>query len=136
MSVLRPTTLSKNALHVLSSIPYLSHLFFLPDLIIKFYIVFQKALQYACGNALVCDTMEEARRVAFGGAERQKTVSLDGTMFQKSGVISGGARYLLFTILIKLVFQNSVVVLVSDYLFDALVILGVVVKVVDVLPED
>lgn len=53
----------------------------------------QKALQYACGNALVCDTMEEARKVAFGGAERQKTVSLDGTMFQKSGVISGGARY-------------------------------------------
>ena len=32
----------------------------------------QKALQYACSNAVVCDTMEEARRVAFGGAERRK----------------------------------------------------------------
>ena len=32
----------------------------------------KRALQYACGNAIVCDTMEEARRVAFGGAERRK----------------------------------------------------------------
>ncbi|EDO49596.1 predicted protein [Nematostella vectensis] len=52
--------------------------------------VVKKALQYACGNALVCDTMEEARKIAFGGSERKKTVSLDGTLFQKSGVISGG----------------------------------------------
>jgi len=50
-------------------------------------------LQFACANALVCDGMEEARRLAFGGAERKKTVSLDGTLFQKSGVISGGVRY-------------------------------------------
>ncbi|TRZ05496.1 hypothetical protein HGM15179_021611, partial [Zosterops borbonicus] len=35
----------------------------------------KKALQFACGNALVCDN----------------TVALDGTLFQKSGVISGGA---------------------------------------------
>ncbi|CAB1336744.1 unnamed protein product [Coregonus sp. 'balchen'] len=35
----------------------------------------KKALQYACGNALVCEN----------------TVALDGTLFQKSGVISGGA---------------------------------------------
>nr|QIC49988.1 structural maintenance of chromosomes protein 1 [Actinia equina] len=52
--------------------------------------VVKKALQYACGNALVCETMEEARKLAFGGSERKKTVSLDGTLFQKSGVISGG----------------------------------------------
>ncbi|RMX38379.1 hypothetical protein pdam_00005515 [Pocillopora damicornis] len=52
--------------------------------------VVKKALQFACANALVCDGMEEARKLAFGGAERKKTVSLDGTLFQKSGVISGG----------------------------------------------
>ncbi|XP_020611608.1 structural maintenance of chromosomes protein 1A-like isoform X1 [Orbicella faveolata] len=52
--------------------------------------VIKKALQFACANALVCDGMEEARRLAFGGAERKKTVSLDGTLFEKSGVISGG----------------------------------------------
>ncbi|XP_031422756.1 LOW QUALITY PROTEIN: structural maintenance of chromosomes 1A, like [Clupea harengus] len=51
----------------------------------------KKALQYACGNALVCENVEDARRIAFGGAYRHKTVALDGTLFQKSGVISGGA---------------------------------------------
>ncbi|KAL3853466.1 hypothetical protein ACJMK2_017002 [Sinanodonta woodiana] len=51
----------------------------------------KKALQFACGNALVCETVEDARRVAFGGHERHKTVALDGTLFQKSGIISGGA---------------------------------------------
>ncbi|XP_002735243.1 structural maintenance of chromosomes protein 1A-like [Saccoglossus kowalevskii] len=51
----------------------------------------KKALQYACGNSLVCESVDDARRVAFGGAERHKAVALDGTMFQKSGVISGGA---------------------------------------------
>ncbi|NWI29102.1 SMC1A protein, partial [Sula dactylatra] len=51
----------------------------------------KKALQYACGNALVCDNVEDARRIAFGGHQRHKTVALDGTLFQKSGVISGGA---------------------------------------------
>ncbi|XP_066566234.1 structural maintenance of chromosomes protein 1A isoform X2 [Amia ocellicauda] len=51
----------------------------------------KKALQYACGNALVCENVEDARRIAFGGPHRHKTVALDGTLFQKSGVISGGA---------------------------------------------
>ncbi|NXF76477.1 SMC1A protein, partial [Sclerurus mexicanus] len=51
----------------------------------------KKALQFACGNALVCDNVEDARRIAFGGHQRHKTVALDGTLFQKSGVISGGA---------------------------------------------
>ncbi|CAH1783210.1 unnamed protein product [Owenia fusiformis] len=53
--------------------------------------VIKKALQFACGNSLVCETIEDARVVAFGMAERHKAVALDGTMFAKSGVISGGA---------------------------------------------
>ncbi|CAB3989520.1 structural maintenance of chromosomes 1A-like [Paramuricea clavata] len=51
----------------------------------------KRALLFACGNALVCDNVEEARKLAYSGQERKKTISLDGTMFQKSGVISGGA---------------------------------------------
>lgn len=53
--------------------------------------VIKKALLFACGNALVCETVEDARRVAFGGVERQRSVALDGTIFNKSGIISGGA---------------------------------------------
>lgn len=32
----------------------------------------KKALLFACGNALVCEFVEDARRVAFGGQERHK----------------------------------------------------------------
>ncbi|XP_078465757.1 structural maintenance of chromosomes protein 1A-like [Lampetra planeri] len=50
-----------------------------------------RALQFACSNALVCETLEDARHIAFGGHVRQKCVSLDGTLFSKSGVVSGGS---------------------------------------------
>ncbi|XP_064632615.1 structural maintenance of chromosomes protein 1A-like [Lineus longissimus] len=53
--------------------------------------VIKKALLFACGNALVCDTVPDASTVAFSMKERHKAVALDGTLFQKSGVISGGA---------------------------------------------
>ncbi|XP_042606954.1 structural maintenance of chromosomes protein 1A-like [Cyprinus carpio] len=51
----------------------------------------KKALQYACGNALVCENVEDPSITAFRTTHTQKTVALDGTLFQKSGVISGGA---------------------------------------------
>ena len=50
----------------------------------------KKALLYACGNALVCESTEDARQVAFSGNQRLKAVSLNGTMFEKSGILSGG----------------------------------------------
>ncbi|KAM9352307.1 structural maintenance of chromosomes protein 1B [Symphorus nematophorus] len=51
----------------------------------------RKVLQFVCGNTLVCETIKEARSVAFDGQERRKTVSLDGTLFSKTGLISGGS---------------------------------------------
>ncbi|XP_078487137.1 structural maintenance of chromosomes protein 1A [Ciona intestinalis] len=64
----------------------------------------KKALQFTCGNSLVCESAEDARKVAFGQVQKHKdgfggsdvqrrnqAVALDGTLFQKSGVISGGA---------------------------------------------
>ncbi|MEQ2175778.1 hypothetical protein GOODEAATRI_021206 [Goodea atripinnis] len=53
-----------------------------------------KVVQYVCGNALVCETMKDARNVAFDRQERVRTVTLDGTLFKTSGVISGGSSYL------------------------------------------
>ncbi|KAI6232842.1 Structural maintenance of chromosomes protein [Aphelenchoides fujianensis] len=44
---------------------------------------------FACGNALVTDSADEARRLAYG-ADRHRAVALDGTQFQPNGVISGG----------------------------------------------
>jgi structural maintenance of chromosome 1 len=50
---------------------------------------------FAVGNCLVCETDESARQLAFSSAYgRQKVVSFDGTLFQKSGLISGGSSEL------------------------------------------
>ncbi|WKY07639.1 hypothetical protein Q1695_007251 [Nippostrongylus brasiliensis] len=56
----------------------------------------RKALQFASGNALICETAEDARILAYGsaGGDRYKAVALDGTMFQQSGVIGGGSHEL------------------------------------------
>ena len=56
----------------------------------------KKALMFAVGNCLVCETDEDARLLAFnsGTGERHKVVSFDGTLFQKSGLISGGSSEL------------------------------------------
>ncbi|KAI1724897.1 SMC proteins flexible hinge domain-containing protein [Ditylenchus destructor] len=53
----------------------------------------RKALQFACGNSLVCETPEHARQLAYGTGDRSdrfRAVALDGTQFQPNGVISGG----------------------------------------------
>lgn len=48
------------------------------------------AMQYACGSALVCDTLDIARQVSYGKKFEAKTVTLDGTVIHKSGLITGG----------------------------------------------
>ena len=47
-------------------------------------------LPLVCRATLVCDSTEEARRLAFDGSERRKVVTLDGTQFAKSGYVTGG----------------------------------------------
>ncbi len=55
----------------------------------------KRALLFAVGNCLVCETDENARQLAFTCVYgRQKVVSFDGTLFQKSGLISGGSSEL------------------------------------------
>ncbi|XP_007437635.1 structural maintenance of chromosomes protein 1B [Python bivittatus] len=54
----------------------------------------KKVIQFVCGNGLVCETVKEAKHLAFDGQHRMKTVALDGTLFLKSGIISGGSSYL------------------------------------------
>jgi structural maintenance of chromosome 1 len=51
----------------------------------------KKAVQYAVGNTLVCDTLDQARKLCFSGRERYKAVTLDGTVIEKNGNMTGGA---------------------------------------------
>ena len=43
-------------------------------------------MEYACGNSIVCDTLQEARELCFSGEKRYKCVTLDGTLIRKSGM--------------------------------------------------
>ncbi|XP_077786919.1 structural maintenance of chromosomes protein 1B isoform X6 [Podarcis muralis] len=61
------------------------------DVIQTSFPALKKVIQFVCGNGLVCETVQEARQIAFEGPYRLKTVALDGTLFLKSGVISGGS---------------------------------------------
>ncbi|NWR85861.1 SMC1B protein, partial [Furnarius figulus] len=56
----------------------------------------KRVIQFVSGNALICETVRDAKHIAFEGPVRLKTVALDGTLFLKSGVISGGASDLRF----------------------------------------
>jgi structural maintenance of chromosome 1 len=67
----------------------------------------ERAIHYACGNALVCDTMDIARHVVYDKGQEVKgmplcllhsfitdylpqAVTLEGTIIHKSGLITGG----------------------------------------------
>ncbi|NXA07462.1 SMC1B protein, partial [Sapayoa aenigma] len=56
----------------------------------------KRVIQFVSGNSLVCETVKEAKQLAFDGPVRLKTVAFDGTLFLKSGVISGGSSDLRF----------------------------------------
>eukprot|EP00173_Palmaria_palmata_P002885 Plantae.Rhodophyta-Palmaria_palmata.ctg300.p1 GENE.Plantae.Rhodophyta-Palmaria_palmata.ctg300~~Plantae.Rhodophyta-Palmaria_palmata.ctg300.p1 ORF type:complete len:770 (-),score=230.19 Plantae.Rhodophyta-Palmaria_palmata.ctg300:811-3048(-) len=48
------------------------------------------AILYAAGNAVVCDTLDEARVLRYDGGNRIKVCSLDGTLINKAGFMTGG----------------------------------------------
>ncbi|RHZ63251.1 hypothetical protein Glove_330g45 [Diversispora epigaea] len=50
----------------------------------------ERAFQYSCGNALVCDTLEIAKHICYDKNQQVKAVTLDGTIIHKSGLITGG----------------------------------------------
>ncbi|KFH61974.1 hypothetical protein MVEG_12128 [Podila verticillata NRRL 6337] len=58
--------------------------------VVQYDEVLETAIHYVCGNALVCDTMEVARHVCYDLGHQVKAVALDGTVFHKSGLITGG----------------------------------------------
>lgn len=53
----------------------------------------QRVVLFATNNALVCETPEDAMRVAYelDKTHRHDCVALDGTFYQKSGIMSGGS---------------------------------------------
>ncbi|KAM6496344.1 condensin complex subunit SMC1 [Amanita muscaria] len=58
--------------------------------VIQYETAVERAIHHACGNALVCDTMEVARYVCYEKGQEVKAVTLEGTVIHKSGLITGG----------------------------------------------
>lgn len=53
----------------------------------------ERAVLFATTNALVCETPEDAMKVAYEmDKSRYDALALDGTFYQKSGIISGGSH--------------------------------------------
>ncbi|RKP16419.1 Smc hinge domain-containing protein, partial [Rozella allomycis CSF55] len=52
---------------------------------------FHVAVQYACGNSVICDDVEIAKDVNYNKRLGVKSITLDGVVIHKSGLISGGS---------------------------------------------
>lgn len=51
---------------------------------------YERAILYAAGNAVVCDSLDEARKLRYEGGRRLKICSLDGTLINRAGFMTGG----------------------------------------------
>ncbi|CAM0136232.1 unnamed protein product [Umbelopsis sp. WA50703] len=51
---------------------------------------YERALLYACGNSLVCDTLAIAKHICYDRNQEVKAVTLDGTVIHRTGLITGG----------------------------------------------
>ncbi|KAJ3819709.1 SMCs flexible hinge [Lentinula raphanica] len=58
--------------------------------VIQYEPAVERAMHHACGNALVCDTMDVAKYVCYDKGQEVKAVTLEGTIIHKSGLITGG----------------------------------------------
>jgi structural maintenance of chromosome 1 len=58
--------------------------------VIQFDPIYQRAFEYVCGSTLVVETLDQARKYAFGGKDRHRVVALDGSLILKSGLMTGG----------------------------------------------
>ncbi|KAJ1930452.1 Structural maintenance of chromosomes protein 1 [Tieghemiomyces parasiticus] len=52
----------------------------------------EKAVHFVCGNTLVCDSQKVAKEIVYDRRQEVKAVALDGTVFHKTGMITGGTQ--------------------------------------------
>ncbi|KAK4053210.1 Structural maintenance of chromosomes protein 1 [Microbotryomycetes sp. JL221] len=58
--------------------------------VITFDTSVERAMQFACGNALICDTLDIAKHVSYDKGQEVKSVTLEGTVIHRSGLMTGG----------------------------------------------
>ena len=50
----------------------------------------ERAMTYACGNAIICDNLSIAKHICYEKGVEAKAVTLDGTVIHKGGLMTGG----------------------------------------------
>lgn len=50
----------------------------------------ERAMSYACGNSMICDTLDIAKQIVFGKGIEATAVTLDGMKIHKGGLMTGG----------------------------------------------
>ncbi|KAJ3285102.1 Structural maintenance of chromosomes protein 1 [Rhizoclosmatium sp. JEL0117] len=58
--------------------------------VIQVEAMYERAVQFACSDSLVCETMEIAKEVCWSRGQEVKAVTLDGTVLHKTGLMTGG----------------------------------------------
>ncbi|KAE8234045.1 hypothetical protein CF326_g913 [Tilletia indica] len=58
--------------------------------VIEFAPAIERAIHFACGNSVVCDSLQVAREICYEREQQVKAVTLDGTVIHKSGLMTGG----------------------------------------------
>ncbi|KAI8840072.1 RecF/RecN/SMC [Chytriomyces cf. hyalinus JEL632] len=58
--------------------------------VIQVEAAFERAVQFACSDSLVCETLEVAKEVCWTRGQEVKAVTLDGTVLHKTGLMTGG----------------------------------------------
>ncbi|KXL43517.1 hypothetical protein M433DRAFT_5544 [Acidomyces richmondensis BFW] len=59
---------------------------------IEFDTSVERAMSYACGNTIVCDSLKVARHLCYERKIEAKAVTLDGTVIHKGGNMTGGSE--------------------------------------------
>ena len=57
---------------------------------IEFDSEYERAMQYVCSNAIVCDTLEIAKQLKWQQGVNAKLVTLDGAYIHRAGLMTGG----------------------------------------------
>jgi structural maintenance of chromosome 1 len=57
---------------------------------IEYDSAYERAVLYACGNSMVCDSMDVAKYLCFERKVNATAVTLDGTKIHKGGLMTGG----------------------------------------------
>jgi structural maintenance of chromosome 1 len=58
--------------------------------VLKYDSAYQTAMEYVCGNTLICADLDRARYWAFQTGKRHKVVTYEGILIAKSGFMTGG----------------------------------------------